>query len=56
MEFEIFRNSKYVSQSQNFKSPLPHINGKCYTWHIKQSCSLWYKKLKPKVVDIFWYH
>ncbi len=31
MEFENFRNSKYVSQSQNFKNTLPHVNGKCYT-------------------------
>jgi hypothetical protein len=27
MKFEILRNSKYVSKSQIFKSPLPHVNG-----------------------------
>jgi hypothetical protein len=53
MDFEIFTNSKCISQSQNFKIPLPHVNDKCITWHIKQSCSLWYKKLKPKEVNIF---
>jgi hypothetical protein len=24
-------------------------------WHIKQSCSLWYKKPKLKVSSLFWY-
>jgi hypothetical protein len=56
MEFEIFRISKSVSQSKNFKIPLPHVNAKCFTWHIKQTCSLWYKKLKPAEFIIFWYH
>jgi hypothetical protein len=27
MEFESFRNSKYVSKSQNFKNILSHVNG-----------------------------
>jgi len=27
IEFEIFRNSKYVSNFQNFKSLLSHVNG-----------------------------
>jgi hypothetical protein len=27
VEFEIFKNSKYVLNFQIFKSPLPHING-----------------------------
>jgi hypothetical protein len=53
MEFEIFRNSKYVSKPQNFKCLLSHVNRVSSTWNIKQSCSLWYKKLKPKVSSIF---
>jgi uncharacterized membrane protein SirB2 len=23
----VLKNSKYVSKSQNFKNPLPHVNG-----------------------------
>jgi hypothetical protein len=53
MEFEFFRNSKCVSKTENFKCLLSDVNRVSCTWNIKQSCSLWYKKLKPKVSSIF---
>jgi len=39
---------------QNLKSPLPHVSGVEYIGNIKQSFNFWYKKVKPKVVIIFW--
>ncbi len=52
MEFEIFRNSKYFSKFQ--KSFTTCKWGVMYMTY-KTSCILWYKKQKPKVVNIFWY-
>jgi hypothetical protein len=54
MECEFEKKSKYVSKFQLFKSLLPHVNGVECTWNIKQSCNLWYKKVKLKVIIIFW--
>jgi hypothetical protein len=55
VEFEIFRNSKYIFKFQNFKSLLPHVNGVQNTWHGKNVCSLWYKKLNYKIINMFLY-
>jgi hypothetical protein len=51
IEFEVFRNSKYVS---NFQKVFITCKLGVSAWHIKQSCNLWHKKQKPKVVSIFW--
>jgi hypothetical protein len=48
MEFKFFKNSKYFLKLKIFKSPLPHVNGVEWSWHIKQSCSLWYNKQNLK--------
>jgi hypothetical protein len=44
MKFEF---KKIQNMFQIFKKLLPHGNGVLCTWHVKQSCNLWYKKLKP---------
>jgi hypothetical protein len=54
IEFEFFQKPNVYFKSSKFQeSFIAHVNVVQCTWHIKQSCNLWYKKLEIKIVNIF---
>jgi len=53
MEFKFLENLFF--KILKFQKSFTTCKWGVISWHINQSCSLWYKKQKPKVVIIFWY-